>query len=891
MRRMRKHLAVLLIILGFALTTVAQASDKIPEVYPHQKIEPTKKDFPGPKVGTRVDKPPVVKPFSRIYVYDPYEVFLKQPKWSKNIGNRTIESSWGTYRFLDNGTVYYTFHEPSGVWHNLSITYMLEPLKYTGNVSYVFQNGTQVVYKVYFEKAVLTVTWVFKGKEPKTTVQVETDIKGYRVYAVVTSYTGVYLDGDGEKSLITFIAGTSAEERYSVVDEGTAYFVKVSERTVKAYFKHNKNFIDPSFYVVAPSTVTVNWSTTGDKTLLQITDNLPTGNKVVLFALGWDSSVQVPALGYLKIMRRSLNLVQEGINRYFNTGGTREKAVMFFAYDANAPANAQYTFIATVTTAASGSTTLHVQGMVILLDGSAFFTTGSNTNIAAGATVNLATVNTNFPAGSKVAILAYVQMGSTSPSTGAVLYDAGNIRIVENTAVVSSTQFRAGTWSNTDPAVGNLSYLSTSTPASPSYSIQVYNSLTVASQAWGEIIAFRVSDGAFLDTGSVALTNGSQVTVGNLSTSLNGEVGVIALAAAETTTVGIIFNTNDVVLQLNNNTTGQVSNKRDWLMELYSGRGSGIYPLFRADTDVSSPSYQVKMTARVAGINGEAKILAFTFLITIAVKYSVASGGNPVQGSILLRYYSSGTLRRIQILTSYQLVHVDPNSVINADFISSGSTSDERWAYSGGDNFTMTVTSSVNLDLLYYNQIRVTLDARTSKPYTSTLSPSNHAKVNTTYLGGVFTWRTWDGALNNTWVDRGGNVRWYQTSSSSTSTHRWATPGSVTLENIQAPSTSLAWFYEQWYVTWSVQAAVNSTATSSTNNFTAYGKQFNGSLSLSPLYQGSPKSDWVDHSSTVYTSTLSSGSNSIRRWIIRDSYTATGSATYVFTAVEEHLAG
>ncbi|MEM4458340.1 MAG: hypothetical protein QXN23_05940 [Candidatus Caldarchaeum sp.] len=369
-----------------------------------------------------------------------------------------------------------------------------------------------------------------------------------------------------------------------------------------------------NIYYTQPTTVTVNWGTTGDKTLLSITDNLPAGNKVVLFALGWESNVQVPALGYLKIMRGSLNLVQEGITRYFNTGGAREKAVMFFAYDANAPANAQYTFIATVTTAASGSTTLHVQGMVILLDGSAFFTTGSNTNIAAGATVNLATVNTNFPAGSKVAILAYVQMGSTSSSTGAVLYDAGNIRIVENTAVVSSTQFRAGTWSNTDPAVGNLSYLSTSTPASPSYSIQVYNSLTVASQAWGEIIAFRVGDGAFLDTASVGLTNGSQVTVGSLSTSLSGEVGVIALAAAETTTAGIIFSTDDVVLQLNNNTTGQVSNKREWLMELYSGRGSGIYPLFRADTDVSSPSYQVKMTARASGLNGEAKILVFSLV-------------------------------------------------------------------------------------------------------------------------------------------------------------------------------------------------------------------------------------------------------------------------------------
>lgn len=391
----------------------------------------------------------------------------------------------------------------------------------------------------------------------------------------------------------------------------------------------------PNIYPIQPTTVTVNWGSTGDKTLLQITDNLPAGNKIVLFALGWDSASNIAAQGYLKIVSGGTTLVQEGITHSLNLTGTRPKPVMLFAYHANAPENAQYTFIATVTTASSGSSTLHVQGMVILLTSLAFFTTGSNTNIAAGATVTLATVNTNFPAGSKVAVLAYVQMGVTSTTGAHRIYQAGNIRILAGSTIVSQNQFQVGTYSNLHLALVSLSYLDTLTSNNPSYSIQVYNSLSEASLAWGEIVAFRVVDGAFLDTASVALTNGSQVTVGNLSTSLNGEVGVIALAAAENTGTADVeaFNAGDVVLQLNNQSTGQVANQRGWFLQRTSYQGrSGVYALFRVDSYVSSPSYQVKMTARADGINGEAKILAFIIIVPTLVSVSDSGVGSEAVG-------------------------------------------------------------------------------------------------------------------------------------------------------------------------------------------------------------------------------------------------------------------
>ena len=366
-------------------------------------------------------------------------------------------------------------------------------------------------------------------------------------------------------------------------------------------------------YVSPVVTVPVDWGTTGEKTLLQIDDKLPAGRKVVIFALGWDAATTVGAQGRLRIKKGTTIMVEEGITHIFNSGGAKAKHSMLFAYDTNASANERYTFVANVTTAATGTSFLHVQGMVILLSVDAFFATGLNTNIPGGATVDIATINTTFPAGSKVVVLSYVQFGLAAIAAQRI-YAPGAVRITENGVIVSSTQFGVGSCGNADPAQPSLSYFNGNTTANPSYSAQVYNSLANTSQAWAEIIAFPVVNGAFLDTGSVALTSGVQVTVGNLTTTLSGEVGVIALAAAENTGGSTVtgFNAGDVVLQINNSAITQIANQRGWYMEATGFHGrSGVYPLFRAFVNVLNPSYQVKMTARAGGINGEAKILAF----------------------------------------------------------------------------------------------------------------------------------------------------------------------------------------------------------------------------------------------------------------------------------------
>ncbi|MEM4591727.1 MAG: hypothetical protein QW555_07865 [Nitrososphaerota archaeon] len=360
----------------------------------------------------------------------------------------------------------------------------------------------------------------------------------------------------------------------------------------------------------AAQTVTVNWTTTGDKTLMTLTDTLPAGRKLVIFVVGWSGDSF--ASGYLKIIAGSTTLVQEGITRGINSGNCRLQPVMIFALHDNAPPSAQYSLVATITTAGTASTIIHVQGMVVWLGGSnAFFTTGSNTSIGANTTVTLARLNTNFAAGSKVVVLAYILMGVTSTTEYARTYSAGNIRILRGSTIVSQTQFQTTTNKNTEPAVVALAYFDSSANANQSYAIQVYNNLSETSRAWGVIVAFQVSDGAFLDTGSVSLTSGSQVTVGDLSTTLSGDVGVVALATAYYSGSNPItaFYTGDVVLQKNNATTGQVANQWNW--ELGPSGRSGVYALLLYDKNVSNPSYQVKMTARQSSLSGEAKIVVF----------------------------------------------------------------------------------------------------------------------------------------------------------------------------------------------------------------------------------------------------------------------------------------
>ena len=192
-------------------------------------------------------------------------------------------------------------------------------------------------------------------------------------------------------------------------------------------------------------------------------------------------------------------------------------------------------------------------------------------------------------------------------------------------------------------------------------------------------MAFTVSDGAFLDTGSVSLTSGSQVTVGNLSTSLSGGVVAIAIAgAAYSSTVRTGFNANDVVHQKDNSSAGQIANLVDWYFSDVAF--AGYLPMFRFDTSVTNPSYQVKMTARVTGLSGEAKIVAFSTVLveekTVTDSISLSDAASVSSSfvvsdsfSLTEAYSSEGHIPVSDYLTLTDVIE-SPKTVLVTDSIS-----------------------------------------------------------------------------------------------------------------------------------------------------------------------------------------------------------------------------
>jgi len=381
--------------------------------------------------------------------------------------------------------------------------------------------------------------------------------------------------------------------------------------------------------VFGPTTVDPGFDSTGEKTLLTMSTTLPAGGRNVILAVYMPNAVlSTAAIGTISIYKGTTLLYETYSAQDLNNTGDRAKPILLMAVDTSPAGNDTYYLKINITTAGSATGSVHVQGIVIKTDDATWGYNTTAISIAGGATATITSISTSFPANSKVAIVA-VAYGYHTDKGKTRLIGAGNAKLKSGTTIISSNQFNTGAYETNVPSHQpfwvSLAYLDTPQSGSQTYSVEITNGSIQIFYCYAEIVAFTVYDGALLDTDSVALTSGSQVTVGNLSTTLSGNVAVIGLAAAENTGTSAVtaFNAGDVVLQLNNSSTDQISNLVGWYLESSSSHGrSGILPLFRLDSGVSNPSYQIKMTARASGINGEAKILAFTLITLVGVSDS-----------------------------------------------------------------------------------------------------------------------------------------------------------------------------------------------------------------------------------------------------------------------------
>jgi hypothetical protein len=397
--------------------------------------------------------------------------------------------------------------------------------------------------------------------------------------------------------------------------------------------------------IFGPATLSTNFNTAGEQTLLTMSTTLPAGGKNVIIVSHMIEFVSITsyAQGYFQIKKGVTVLYQTPLT---NLVLEHWKPKMHVAVDDTPNGNDVYTYVVVVSNVGNISLRFHLQAIVIKADDVAIAYNTTTVSVTAGQTATVISLNTSYSVGAKVAVVGFLSGAWTNSSGTHVAIGAGTARLKLGTTILSSNEFTVGSnyYQGIHPLSVNLLALATITTSTQTWAVEFNNNTTVNHNfLYASILTFTVSDGAFLDTASVALSNGVQVTVGSLSTTLTGDVVVLAIASADNTTATDVtaFNAGDVVLQKNNSATGQIANQVSWVLQastatLNSLKSGGLL-MVRLDTNVTNPSYQIKMTARASGINGEAKILAFVLSTGLAIKRAFGETVRETEGSIFGR--------------------------------------------------------------------------------------------------------------------------------------------------------------------------------------------------------------------------------------------------------------
>jgi hypothetical protein len=283
-------------------------------------------------------------------------------------------------------------------------------------------------------------------------------------------------------------------------DEGPAetWLANVSVLGLSFYgwlvrFGLNDALIDPGVNVFGPNTVDPGFNSLGEKTLLTMNTSLPSGGKNIIL-VSYAGYTTTLAQGTFRIYKGSTLLYETKITaEYFAHTRTRPFHHLLIAVDSAPAGNDSYSFRINIAAYGSYTGDVHVQGMVIKADTAVWGYNTTAVNIASGGTGTVTSVGTSFPSGSKVAVIATVYADVVTTTAGDYLVDAGSIRLKSDTTVVSSNQFRIGSYADRYPFRASLIYLDTPTSDWQIYSVEIRNGSLRAYNCFAEIVAFDVS--------------------------------------------------------------------------------------------------------------------------------------------------------------------------------------------------------------------------------------------------------------------------------------------------------------------------------------------------------------------------------------------------------------
>jgi len=287
----------------------------------------------------------------------------------------------------------------------------------------------------------------------------------------------------------------------------------------------------------------------------------------------------------------------------------------FLVYkDTGAAANPTYTVTALASAAGVQG---EVKIVVINKAPNSSFQSGPDVAISTGVNTTLLTHASTVPAGDNVVIAAVeLDKSSGGPSESIA---AGNLSLVKGATTLASNQF-AMNFRNPTKANRGTGFLllaqDLGAAANPTYSITC---LETGKQLNGaaQVIVLNGLSSAFVDSGSVAISNVALTTIGSLNTAfpagesvaiasdqfVNTAAGQVNIVAGNELLVPVGTAPN-AVSQFDLNLCGGVVECMDF--------PSGL--LLRITTGALNQTFRTQAQASAAGINGESKILAISMI-------------------------------------------------------------------------------------------------------------------------------------------------------------------------------------------------------------------------------------------------------------------------------------
>lgn len=375
--------------------------------------------------------------------------------------------------------------------------------------------------------------------------------------------------------------------------------------------------------IFSPGAVTFSGSTTGLKLLTTINTTLPAGASLIIIRT--EPNTASAAVIWRLVVRKAgdtTNLPGSDVLYQAATTSDQELAFKKFTdvfFDSAASANQGYDIYANVTT--SGSTDVTVTLKVIILNsGSAsdFVTSfqATEVSVASGAT---ATVNSISIGSGKWVVIA-LENYRQDTTTGATL-DSGNIRIKLGTTIVSSTDFPIYNRAVSHPT-SHVGLIAGVAPASNStVSLEVVNNTSRTLYFITSLVAFSVADYQSLDTSSVSVGT-IETTIGSLSVTLTGNYAVIGILTFNNGTASRLTTSAN----MKRGSTTVDSRAYGWVIEHSSNLLNTNSTTFM-HTSNTTATYTITAIGSVTGLNGEAKILAFSLPVIV----SVSDGGVGVE--------------------------------------------------------------------------------------------------------------------------------------------------------------------------------------------------------------------------------------------------------------------